>query len=267
MKHSEAVYREVLSERELREMRRLERAGLARGIRYKIDPGVRGGVLCRRNGAVTGYMTVDHFGGSEVESAAIAGSVSDWDEMSALVIAYALENAAESVLFIVDPNDRMVSGRLEGMGLAPAFSEYRMLLDINAFSPVGAGDISVRQAREEDRAYIAGLDADSFEAAAPTGSELAFSRIIQQDGRPAGKLRTDESGGACGIYGVVVEPALRNRGIGARALSLVISELVTRGERTIYLEVDSENAAALHLYQKLGFKIASTFRYYRHSLA
>lgn len=58
------------------------------------------------------------------------------------------------------------------------------------------------------------------------------------------------------ILDVVVAPAWRRRGIGARLVNSLLVRLWARGLRTATLEVREGNAAALALYRRLGFAVA-----------
>jgi ribosomal protein S18 acetylase RimI-like enzyme len=53
---------------------------------------------------------------------------------------------------------------------------------------------------------------------------------------------------------VFTHPERRGKGYAARATSAVCAELVRRGIRTIILNVARDNAPAIHVYEKLGFK-------------
>jgi RimJ/RimL family protein N-acetyltransferase len=52
---------------------------------------------------------------------------------------------------------------------------------------------------------------------------------------------------------VIGEPAARGKGYGLRATRLVLGIAGDAGLRTIHLEVKSDNAAAIRLYEKTGF--------------
>lgn len=85
--------------------------------------------------------------------------------------------------------------------------------------------------------------------------------LIEQDGRPT----------ACGL-GVLVEDALglfdlltaevhRRQGLGTSVLGHVLEWASTRGARTAYLQVHSQNDAAVALYRRLGFEVAYPYWY------
>lgn len=262
-----AVYRDVLTEDELREIRELEAAGNETGITYKIDPGLNSGIVYRSGGKLAGFMTTDCFGGKDMESAAVTGSEADWDAMKDALLTHARGAGVERILFIVDPADAVVLSRVQSLGLAPQFSEYRMVFDAAAFQPAPVQGISIRRALTEDRGVITELDVQAFGSAVPmTDDDFSNTWIVMREQTPVGKLRMDVADGMHGIYGVVIDAQLRGQGIGAQAMTLALQNLLTSGSEHVYLEVESENPAAFHLYKKLGFKVQSEFQYYPYPL-
>lgn len=55
-------YRSQLTTQELEQIHALI-SKAARKTRYKIDPGLNSGIVCRTDGMVSAFMTVDFFGG------------------------------------------------------------------------------------------------------------------------------------------------------------------------------------------------------------
>jgi ribosomal-protein-alanine N-acetyltransferase len=56
------------------------------------------------------------------------------------------------------------------------------------------------------------------------------------------------------ILTIAVESALRRRGVGRLLLAGHMSRLPALGARALFLEVERENAAAIALYAKFGFR-------------
>lgn len=73
-----ATYSPAITPGELEALKSLRAAGEQRGICYKIDPGTENGVLLWEEGVLTGYMTLNRFGGQEAESAAVVASGAAW---------------------------------------------------------------------------------------------------------------------------------------------------------------------------------------------
>jgi ribosomal protein S18 acetylase RimI-like enzyme len=66
--------------------------------------------------------------------------------------------------------------------------------------------------------------------------------------------------GFVGIYDIVIDADLRNRGLGTQMMRHILHWGQTNGAHTAYLQVMLNNPPALHLYQKLGFR--EIYRYW-----
>ena len=65
------------------------------------------------------------------------------------------------------------------------------------------------------------------------------------------------------LYNIASAPECRRQGVGQALLRRVLSDCEARGVRSIYLEVRASNAAALGLYEKVGFmRLGVRRRYY-----
>ena len=63
------------------------------------------------------------------------------------------------------------------------------------------------------------------------------------------------------VYGVYVAPEIRGRGIARRLMDRLLDELRSMGQiEKVSLGVTSDNAAAVRIYEKLGFEIVGTAR-------
>jgi len=61
------------------------------------------------------------------------------------------------------------------------------------------------------------------------------------------------------VYGIYVAPTLRGRGLAARLMRRLLSELRSMGQiEKVSLMVNTEALAAIRLYEKLGFDIVGT---------
>lgn len=81
-------------------------------------------------------------------------------------------------------------------------------------------------------------------------------------GEPIGTLRVDNWDEIAGIYGFVVISAYRGRGYGRQMLEEVIRSIRATSQKTIMLDVDTNNSNALGLYRSCGFVIKTTYDYY-----
>lgn len=64
------------------------------------------------------------------------------------------------------------------------------------------------------------------------------------------------------LFNIAVDPAHQRRGLGRALLEAVIDEVEKRGVATLWLEVRASSAAAIALYESLGFNEADVRRNY-----
>jgi len=84
--------------------------------------------------------------------------------------------------------------------------------------------------------------------------DLAASKILEIDGRPAGFLLVGTRGWTRRISAMGVVASGRGRGLGRHLMESAIREATDQGFRRIVLEVIERNASALNLYRHLGFR-------------
>jgi len=70
----------------------------------------------------------------------------------------------------------------------------------------------------------------------------------------AGTHVVSDNGRIAALGNVMTHPDWRGRGLASMATSAVVARLIDRGVSTIGLSVSRENAAAIRVYEKLGFK-------------
>ena len=93
---------------------------------------------------------------------------------------------------------------------------------------------------------------------------ISFPMIIvrPQDGRVVGYIMYWQIRDEVQINNVAVHPDFRGKGIGEAAMRLVLKEVREKGATFATLEVRVSNAAAVRLYEMLGFKILGTRKGY-----
>ncbi len=85
------------------------------------------------------------------------------------------------------------------------------------------------------------------------GKENARYYVAEQNGRILGGCGVLTAAGEGNITNVVVAPETRNQGIGTAMLAHLMEEGRKEGLTAYTLEVRVSNAAAIHVYEKLGF--------------
>ena len=94
-------------------------------------------------------------------------------------------------------------------------------------------------------------------------SDSRIQYIATLDNKPAGTAGVSFEGDSASIFGLGISPKYQKKGYGKELLNLVVKELEIKGIKNIYIEVDSLNENALHLYLKSGFEIELSYDYYR----
>ena len=110
-------------------------------------------------------------------------------------------------------------------------------------------EVEHQRAPETYLARLAGSTSNGFPftLAAWCGARLAGALTCERDSRA--KVRHIGR-----VTGMMVDPALRGAGIGSALLSTCIAEVRSRGGiDMLTLSVNSDNAAAIGIYQRAGF--------------
>jgi ribosomal protein S18 acetylase RimI-like enzyme len=101
-------------------------------------------------------------------------------------------------------------------------------------------------------ASVAGVAARGF----PSAREAIC--IVELGGEHAGSIGlTDEGGDQAALRWVVLDAALRGRGLGRRLIGEMVERARRAGYARLWLETFSELEAAAHLYRDHGFKLLS----------
>lgn len=117
-----------------------------------------------------------------------------------------------------------------------------------------------RRMTPEDVPYISKLEEQTFSM--PWSAESFLEMISKEDARYYVAERDGQLLGGCGVLmiagegnitNVVISPEARNQGIGTAMLQHLLQEGEREGLTAFTLEVRVSNAAAIHVYEKLGF--------------
>ncbi|MDE6748987.1 MAG: ribosomal protein S18-alanine N-acetyltransferase [Lachnospiraceae bacterium] len=120
--------------------------------------------------------------------------------------------------------------------------------------------LQIRMMELADVERISELEEETFSM---PWSRDAFKEMIEkEDARYYVAELNGQVVGGCGVLliagegnitNVVIDKNLRNRGIGTKLLQFMIEDGYMNGLNAFTLEVRVSNAAAIHVYKKLGF--------------
>lgn len=123
--------------------------------------------------------------------------------------------------------------------------------------------VTYRRMTPEDVPFISKLEEETFSMPWSADSFLemiskedARYYVAEEDGRLLGGCGVLMIAGEGNITNVVIAPQARNRGIGTAMLRHLMAEGEREGLTAYTLEVRVSNAAAIHVYEKLGFESA-----------
>lgn len=101
--------------------------------------------------------------------------------------------------------------------------------------------------------------------AAELDNPLSCWLVCQENGEVLGYVGSQTVLDQSDMMNIAVAAEARRRGIAQALIQALTAQLKTRGSRSLSLEVRPSNAAAVALYQKLGFtQVGRRPNYYRH---
>ena len=113
-----------------------------------------------------------------------------------------------------------------------------------------------RLAAERDFEWIAAIQS---ECALPLWKPNSTSWVLGKNAFAIWQMAGDE----CELLSVAVEQAERGKGLAKELMEYCQRELAGQGVKSFFLEVRENNAAAISLYEKMGYeKIAERKGYY-----
>lgn len=164
----------------------------------------------------------------------------------------ALEEALDAVAEYYTARDRTPLVQVEqGSELAAAIADAGWLT-----VPGGTADhllTSAAMLRRELRGVEGAIDLTE------DGAHAVATAAI--DGRTVARGRGTLDGDWLGVHDVYVDPPHRRRGLAGELLAELLDWGAAQGARTVWLHVETDNAAALALYEGLGFTRHHTCAY------
>lgn len=106
-----------------------------------------------------------------------------------------------------------------------------------------------------------GVEATADLVLSQLGSRARFARALTPDGEPLAAAIGVVEDGWLGVFSLTVAPAARRRGLATALMNSLENWSATAGARRVYLQVETDNDAALALYARRGMYIAHSYHY------
>lgn len=129
-------------------------------------------------------------------------------------------------------------------------------------------ETAIRPARRDDIPATLELETACFDTFNLTRRQLRYLQsrpsvvflVAEHGGKLAGEaialVRHHRGNSITGrIYSLAVDSSCRGKGIGRQLLREMMDQLAQRGAGKVYLEVESTNASAIALYERMGFSV------------
>jgi ribosomal protein S18 acetylase RimI-like enzyme len=189
------------------------------------------------------------------------------DKIATCAAAYAA-HAQETVFKLTSgAHDAELDATLERLGYASAGTSSVQIADLSALEL--PPDLSVVVRSELEDAWLADFNrlSGTPERFHPTMQRMlakiapahAFASI-SVDGQSVALGLAVAERGYVGLFDIVVDATVRNQGLGRRLVAGLLHWAREHGATQAHLAVVADNAPALHLYARLGFK--ETYRYW-----
>ena len=117
-------------------------------------------------------------------------------------------------------------------------------------------------ARIHAQSFSRGWSAEDFQALLADPATCADAASIGSPRRLLGFAVSRIAADQAEILTIAVDAAARRRGAGRALLQAHLAHLAERRARSLFLEVDAQNAAALALYARFGFRQVGERRAY-----
>ncbi|HLJ72408.1 MAG TPA: ribosomal protein S18-alanine N-acetyltransferase [Roseiarcus sp.] len=113
-------------------------------------------------------------------------------------------------------------------------------------------------------AFAHAWSAEEFETLLSAANVSGEAAVDPASGALRGFVLTRIAADEAEILTIAVDSALRRRGVGRALLAAHMARLPALGAKALFLEVERDNAAALALYAKFGFReVGQRKGYYR----
>jgi ribosomal-protein-alanine N-acetyltransferase len=135
-------------------------------------------------------------------------------------------------------------------------------------SPSALRTLRAEQAAACARIHSAGFaypwSAAELESLIASPNALGLAALDPANAKLRGFVLSRLAADEAEILTIAVDPALRKGGVGRDLLRMHLGQVAGAGAKRLFLEVDSENPAALALYARFGFaKVGERKGYYK----
>jgi ribosomal protein S18 acetylase RimI-like enzyme len=235
--------------------------------------------LYRENGELIGFLTIDGIREVEVSLGVDPGRRRQGIGRRLLDAARVecVGRGLTSWTLVID--DAAASGKtfVRAVGASYKSSEYRLELARNLVPATRVWDqtVELRQATVDDTELVTRIIASSF--GDPIEETIDWVRrdlakpnhrfdVARINGQPIGQIRTNSYGDVVYVTAFGVLPDFRGRGHGRQILDATVRRLVAEEWPSIRIEVATDNANALGLYQSSGFVLKTAYGYYHQAI-
>ena len=143
-----------------------------------------------------------------------------------------------------------------------------LVMRLNLDDKVLAGALAQIPLKDMGRFITAAIGIGSLDPASRPGlSELISSIqpeaglfVVEHQGQPVSTAICVHDGSLAGLFEIATAGSMRGQGFGRRAVLSALKWAHSRGARLGWLQVEADNAAAIHLYRSLGF--SELYRYH-----
>ncbi|MFJ3581185.1 GNAT family N-acetyltransferase [Streptomyces sp. NPDC090127] len=150
-------------------------------------------------------------------------------------------------------------------------AEVTAEVQVGGLAPVGDldADVSrVRLARDVDEAWLRRYN--RFGVAGPhvlsllsSGPSVWFASVPGTGGIPAAIGRCVVDGRWAGFTAVEVDPEQRRQGLATAVMAALARRALDEGASAAWLQVESDNAGARAMYERMGFAVHHHYHHYR----
>ncbi|RBP66627.1 ribosomal protein S18 acetylase RimI-like enzyme [Alkalibaculum bacchi] len=178
------------------------------------------------------------------------------------------------LVFVCEPQSNDGNEVIEKLKAEFDFTEYFLRYNdsVDDMEVRPTPEIKLKEAEKEDLESLINLSQeifnDNYEDAKSmiiksfeSENRIQYIGMIDKKhiGMGSASLGNDEAS----IFGFGVSPQYQGKGFGRAMLKRILTDLKNRGRENITIEVDSTNKNAFNLYKKCGFKVETSFDYYR----